>query len=315
MPVSSLNPPATPNPYRRRLHVLALLTACAVFPLIFVGQGVTSKEAGMAFPDWPTSNGHLLNPPGWLGQEDTLWEHGHRLIGWTVGMLAIATAVSGWSSGGAIRKLSAFTLLAIIVQGLLGGFRVIEISTAFAMIHGILGQLCFCLAATTALITSRGWIEHREPHPIRAAIFLRKLCTAGTAAVMVQLLLGAGQRHFACTYSLVFHILWAIVVAFVLGWIALWLMGHDGGRSTLARLGRIIAALTAVQLLLGGLTFVVTTMMGTATSPLMEWLIPTVHSAVGALILAFMVLTTACTHRMVSPELELDGMEAASPTA
>ncbi len=267
----------------------------------------------MAFPDWPTSDGYFVNPPGWFGQEHTRWEHGHRLIGWTVGMLAIATAAAAWSSGGVVRTIAILTLFAIGIQGVLGGIRVNEISTAFAMIHGILGQVCLSLAATTALITSRVWVECRRPDPIRAAAFLRKLCAAGTVAVFVQLLLGAGQRHFACTYSLVFHVLWAIVVAFVLGWIALWLMGHQGGRHLLSRLGCVIAALTAVQLLLGGLTFVVTAMVSAAFSPLVEWLVPTIHSAVGALMLACMVLTTACAHRMVRPELELDGMEAALP--
>ena len=45
--------------------MLAIAVACAVFPLIFVGAGVTSKDAGMAYADWPTSAGHLVNPPAW----------------------------------------------------------------------------------------------------------------------------------------------------------------------------------------------------------------------------------------------------------
>ncbi len=60
----------------RLLHGIALATACAVFPLILVGAGVTSKDAGMAYPDWPTSGGHLVNPTAWWQQSDTRWEHG-----------------------------------------------------------------------------------------------------------------------------------------------------------------------------------------------------------------------------------------------
>ncbi|MCH7924524.1 MAG: hypothetical protein IIC51_03210 [Planctomycetes bacterium] len=65
----------------RALSVAAILTACAILPLVFVGAGVTSTDSGMAYKDWPTSAGHLVNPPSWWQADDTRWEHGHRLLG------------------------------------------------------------------------------------------------------------------------------------------------------------------------------------------------------------------------------------------
>ena len=65
-------------PYRRTLHIAAMITALAIFPLVFTGAGVTSKEAGMAYPDWPKSDGHLLNPPRWWHFDHTRWEHTDR---------------------------------------------------------------------------------------------------------------------------------------------------------------------------------------------------------------------------------------------
>ena len=138
----SLQGPA--DEYSRGSHRIALLAACAVLPLILVGAGVTSKGAGMAFPDWPTSSGHLVNPPAWWQGDHTRWEHGHRLLGWVVGFLAIVLACSSWRRGGSMRLLGVGALLAIILQGVFGGLRVTEISTAWAVVHGVWGQVCFC---------------------------------------------------------------------------------------------------------------------------------------------------------------------------
>ena len=110
--------------YGRRSHFLATLTACAVFPLVLVGAGVTSKDAGMAYPDGFVSNGHLVtNPPGWWASDDTRWEHGHRLLGRAVGLLAIAQVIVCWRRSRALRVASVVTLLMIMTQGLLGAMQ------------------------------------------------------------------------------------------------------------------------------------------------------------------------------------------------
>src|SRR4051812_50212099 len=80
--------------YNRPLHLLAVLTACATFPLIFMGGLVTSHQAGMSVPDWPNSWGYnmfLFPPRLWIG--GILYEHTHRLMATVVGMLAIALTV------------------------------------------------------------------------------------------------------------------------------------------------------------------------------------------------------------------------------
>ncbi len=56
--------------YHPALHTIALLTACATFPLIFMGGLVTSHQAGMSVPDWPNSYGYnmfLFPPRLWIG--------------------------------------------------------------------------------------------------------------------------------------------------------------------------------------------------------------------------------------------------------
>src|ERR1700683_802934 len=82
------------SPWLRRI---ALLTAVATFPLIFMGGLVTSHHAGMSVPDWPNSWGYNMftfPPSKWVG--GILFEHTHRLAGAGVGLLALITAVMAW---------------------------------------------------------------------------------------------------------------------------------------------------------------------------------------------------------------------------
>jgi len=288
-------------------RLLSRLTAAAVFPLLFVGAGVTSKDAGMAFPDWPTSDGHYINPPNWLDGEQTLWEHGHRLIGWTVGLLAIATAVVGLRRGGWAARLSLGTLLAIIVQGLLGGLRIRQDSTALAMVHGIWGQACFGLACGTAMLAARSWAQESGRFQVRAVGLLRRLCVAVAVALGLQLVLGALYRHFALNGALVLHVLWAMIVALLIAWEAMWLIGQHPSSHALGRLSRAIAALIVAQLLLGGAALV-PTVMGMQSTGWTAWAIPSAHVAVGALLLACSVLIAMCTFHMLreAPEQALE---------
>ncbi|MCO6438421.1 MAG: hypothetical protein J5J06_15130 [Phycisphaerae bacterium] len=284
---------------RAALHVAAVVLAVLVFPLLFVGAGVTSKGAGMAYPDWPTSGGHLLNPPGWWVVEATRWEHGHRLIGWTVGMTAIIVAALGHRMGGVLRVLGWTTLGAIIIQGILGGMRVWEVSTLLAMIHGVFGQACFCLAACTALVSSRAWSEERDGQRADAAGFLRGLSTLAAVATFIQLLTGALLRHFLNNAALVVHLFWALVVMILVGWVGIWLAGSFSRASALGKAGRALGVLLAIQVVLGVATFIV--IFGGVTDwPLLAWLLPTAHTAVGALLLMTTVVTRAAVGRMIA---------------
>lgn len=287
--------------YPKWAHRMALATACLLPLLLFVGAGVTSKGAGMAFPDWPTSNAHLLNPPGWLQQDDKLWEHGHRLVGWVIGMLATAMMVLSWRCGGLVRKVTVAAFLAIGVQGVMGGLRVIQVSTLLAMLHGIWGQVCFCLVATAALVTSRAW--HRDGGALRVPHggVLQKACLLSVGCVFLQLVLGGALRHFALEAALVAHLLWAMIVALVVGWVVLWLIGQHPFSHVIGKLAWGLGGLTACQLLLGGAAWIFT-VMGRAPSPLLEWFIPSLHVVVGALILALTVLLSMCSFHMFRRE-------------
>src|SRR5437762_6001528 len=75
------------------LNRFAWFTAVATLLLICSGGMVTSKGVGLAVPDWPTTFGYnmfLFPASKWIG--GIFFEHTHRLIASTVGLLTIILA-------------------------------------------------------------------------------------------------------------------------------------------------------------------------------------------------------------------------------
>src|SRR5947199_7520121 len=103
----------------RGIHRLAAATAAATFVLLFVGGLVTSTGSGLAVPDWPLSFGQVF-PPMVGG---VLFEHGHRLVAALVGCLTLALMVllTQWESRIWVRWLARGAVLAVLLQGTLGG--------------------------------------------------------------------------------------------------------------------------------------------------------------------------------------------------
>src|SRR5882762_10636310 len=126
----------------RALHRFALLVACATFFLIIAGALVTSHDAGLATPDWPLSNGQFF--PRMVG--NLFWEHGHRLIASTVGLLTIALNVYLYKREPRrwVRRLGLVALGTVIAQGLLGGLTVkLMLPLAVSSAHATLAQPFF----------------------------------------------------------------------------------------------------------------------------------------------------------------------------
>src|SRR5204863_10129350 len=173
------------------LHGFAVLTAGATFVLLFVGGLVTSTGSGLAVPDWPLSFGMVLPPM----RGGVLFEHGHRLAAALVGCLTVVLAL--WTVVGeprpGVRALGLTALLAVILQGVLGGVTVLyKLPLAVSVTHACLAQAFFCLTVALATVTGREWGRSR---PQTAAPGMSGLAAAATAVVFVQLVLGALMRH------------------------------------------------------------------------------------------------------------------------
>ena len=185
--------------YQPGLHRIALLTAGATFPLIFMGGLVTSHQAGMSVPDWPNSYGYnmfLFPPRLWIG--GILYEHTHRLMASVVGLLSIVLAAWAWKYEPRrwVRWLAMSVLGAVILQGVLGGLRVVFVKLDLAIVHACLAQAFFCLAALMACVTSRWWIE-AEHQPATPSRFVAvRLASIVAGVIYLQLVAGAVMRHY-----------------------------------------------------------------------------------------------------------------------
>ncbi len=178
--------------FNRPLHRYALVTAGCTFILVLAGSLVTSTGSGLSVPDWPLSFGKFF-PPMVGG---VLYEHGHRMIAGTVGIMTIGLAVfiqlseiRRW-----VKILAWVSVGAVLVQAVLGGVTVLmHLPPAVSVAHAGLAQLFLCLNVSLALVTSKSWIWDRParlaPNP------LRNLLPWAVGAVYLQILLGAIMRH------------------------------------------------------------------------------------------------------------------------
>src|SRR5437667_6640559 len=178
------------------LHRFAkFLVACTVL-LILAGSLVTSHDAGLSVPDWPTSYGwNMFTFPASMWVANILYEHGHRLIASTVGFLTIILAVWLWLSEPRrwMKWLGVGALGAVIAQGVLGGLTVMfflpaPISTA----HAGLAEIFFCITVAIALFTSPRWIDGGR---LVDDAGLRTFATTTTILIYCQILVGATMRH------------------------------------------------------------------------------------------------------------------------
>ncbi|MEO8349146.1 MAG: COX15/CtaA family protein [Acidobacteriota bacterium] len=278
--------PAVPASRSRALHRFAVLTAVSTLVLIVAGGLVTSTESGLSVPDWPLSYGKLM-PPMVGG---VFYEHGHRMVATTVGILTVILAI--WlarsDSRRSVKRLGLLAVAAVIAQGVLGGLTVLYLlPTPVSVAHACLAQAFFCLVVAIAVVTSPRW----QPASGRLGAASR-LAALTAGAVFVQLVIGAVMRHtksglaipdFPLSYGRVVppldsfpvaiafaHRAWALAVA-VLAFAA----ASAASRSGLRRTGVFLGSLVLVQIALGAATV----LSGKAVA------ITTAHVAIGALLL------------------------------
>ena len=304
----------------RWLHRFSVFTAGATLFLIFAGAMVSSTGSGLAVPDWPLSYG-MLFPPMVGG---IFYEHGHRMVAAFVGVLTTALAIWLWRREERrwLRILGVTALAAVVLQGLLGGLTVLYLlPTWISVSHACLAQAFFCLTVGIALFTSAGWRAAAEPISETGGAPLKWLAAAGTAAVFIQLVLGAMMRHtgsglaipdFPLSFGRLIppfseltvdatdpfpvsietyrarvaihfaHRAWAVVVSGVLVWTACRVLRAHGARPELTTPSVALLALLFVQLALGALVI----WTGRAVT------VTTMHVVVGAVALATSLVLT-----------------------
>ncbi|MFV1965138.1 MAG: heme A synthase [Pirellulaceae bacterium] len=231
---------------------------------------MTTYDAGMAVPDWPSTYGYNLFLYPWttwvFGPWDLFLEHGHRLLGALAGFLTIAflLAVVRFDPRPWMRKAAILALVLVILQGCLGGFRVILDDRQLAMLHGCAGPAFFAYCVAMAVFTSPVWREaaHAQSHP-RAARWQR-IAISATLFAYAQLVLGALLRHIPVTatprafnITLILHLATAGILSVHMLLIGLTL-GRCRDKRPLQRSANQLVLLFIVQLVLGVSNWVVT---------------------------------------------------------
>ncbi len=328
-------------------HRLAVALALVTFPLIWVGGLVTTYDAGMAVPDWPGTYGYnLLRYPWqtWLaGPWDLFIEHGHRLLGAAAGLLAIAlVAVVLLVDRRRWLVAASFGALAlVIVQGVLGGARVLFDERLVALVHGCVGPVFFAYLAALVVATSRWW-QQAPTLEIAGGWRLVRAAWINVGLAYVQLVLGAVIRHIPLIAApgvfraaLVFHLIVAAALT-------LHVLVHGARCRRLPReirglraFASLLALLVVAQIVLGGATYVAKyafpAWLGDYSfaanfvvqeKGLVQSLITTAHVANGSLILFVATIVAVRATRLVPngaalarPELWQTGMSASRGAA
>jgi cytochrome c oxidase assembly protein subunit 15 len=295
--------------YRPGLHRYALLVAASTFVLIFAGGLVTSTGSGLAVPDWPLSFGQVF--PEMTG--GVLFEHGHRMVAATVGMMTIGLFVWALSSHArkSVKVLAGCALAAVVIQGLLGGLTVLmKLPPAVSVAHASLAQLFLCSTVALAVMTGPGW----DARPLKKSsnqesVPLTTLGLAATVTVFGQLVLGAVMRHtnaglaipdFPLAFGKIIpplntatvqihfaHRVWAVVVCGVVGLLAMLIVRRRRREPRFYWPAFSLLGLLVTQVTLGGLTV----LLKRAVVP------TTLHVLVGGMILAFTFLITMKLYR------------------
>jgi cytochrome c oxidase assembly protein subunit 15 len=297
---------AIPATYNRAHHAFAMFTACATLVVITAGALVTSNDAGLSVPDWPTSFGYLVKVPHFVG--GIRYEWSHRMVAGTLVTLTLAIALwtllverRRW-----LRWLAVGAFCTVIAQATLGGLTVLFFQPPWlSTAHATVAQTFFCIAVSIALFTGRKWVEEQprvEFDSRRPSLF--KLTLLSILVLYVQLILGGMFRHHGMSWWP--HVLNAVLVSFVLAWTAIRAISGYSNVEAVRRPAIVMLSLLIVQLCLGFTAFLTRVAWGrSAVQPELPMVASTVaHVAVGALLLATAVVLAIQVWRHVPVAFE-----------
>ena len=315
--------------FKLGLFLYCLFALVSITLLLFAGGFTTSIKAGMAFLDWPLSNGSI-NPKGWLTETDKFAEHSHRLLGMQIGLISMGLVL--WTflreSRAWVRKM-AWALLALVVfQGLLGGARVLfdQLNTMaesnllaqfFLVAHACGAMLVLTLLVSITFACSKSWITNQYAFPEDSEKdSLKRLAWIAYLATFVQIFMGAVMRHadaglaiarfplandssllptywnFAVSIHFA-HRVGALILTVLLVYFVWRLLKHRALDKLFFRFPILISVILSLQVYLGALT------IWTAKNPYSA----TMHHLVGAFLLATVWGITFILSRNRAPEM------------
>lgn len=304
--------PETPD--MRRRYLFSLLTLFFTIVLLSWGAVVTSIEAGLAVPDWPTSFDSMdpINPlPDWYKIPAVLAEHGHRLMGMLVGACTLILALWTWFTEPRkwMKQLALGALALVIIQGILGGLRVVWISLDLAVIHACVAQLYMATLAALALFTSVPWLrgeavleENEETKTLRRTVMMT------AAGIYVQIILGALLRHPGSGSDMLLATVHMLGAAAVFGLIFITIKGAknaDPEKTIVSKFAHGLAGILTLQIILGFTAFFVIIQEANTGRSVAQVVLNTSHMVVGALLFTCSVMLVLLAARYKAADVKV----------
>jgi heme A synthase len=254
---ASATPPLAANT-RGPLRLAIVLLALTIITIL-KGALTTSTGSGMAYPDWPLSDGQLMPESSYTTLAGFL-EHFHRLFATSAGLVALAIAL--WLHLGRLADRAARVTAwgggcLLLVQGIVGGTGVLKNLPAITSVtHGTLAQLTLATFAWLAYQLSE---RHRRTPPATSAPpgSGRRLMLFALGVLVVQTVIGALARHTNSPHALWTHVGNAFVVFLVASIASAFAIGRLGDTPGIKGIARSIVWLLIAQIALGFVALVV----------------------------------------------------------
>ncbi|MGC2421303.1 MAG: COX15/CtaA family protein [Candidatus Acidiferrales bacterium] len=283
----------------RGVYRFAVATSIATVLLLMAGALVTNNNAGDSVPDWPLAYGRLI-PPLVGGIR---FEYSHRVLAGIVSIMTLVLAI--WlarvEQRPMARRLGWTALALVIAQGVLGGIRVLVGYPAFsATAHAALAQIFFIVVAGLSLYLSPWWQRDLKQFEDSGSPSLRALAIATTAAIFVQIVLGAAFRHGAI--GAMPHFVGAGVVTALVVWTGIAAKRRFGQVRDLRRSVILLHASFGIQILLGiAAWWVMFTPSGLRQPEALYVALTVAHVLGGAFLLGASVILTLVCSRLIRP--------------
>ena len=283
--------------YHPGVHKFALFVFCWTILLLVAGALVTSNDAALAVPDWPTSYG-TFTPPMYGG---IFYEHSHRLVAGALGIFLIIEAIVIWRYEER-RWLRWFALAAVggvVAQAILGGQVVIQLLHYWLpVLHACFAQIMFGAILSLAVFTSKWWTDDRPMLEDRGGLSIHAIAIVNAVVTFLQVFLGAGFRHQ--DMPIWPHMMGALVVLGVMIWTAAMLRRRFDASSELTFGRTLLHSMVGTQILLGGAAYWSRLVTQDAPQPMPVMVVLTVvHTVFGALVFASSILVVLMCYRLV----------------
>src|SRR5271154_185368 len=286
--------------YHRGVHRFAVFVVCWTIFLFVAGALVTSQDAALSVPDWPSTFGTLL--PSWMQLNGgAFFEHSHRVIAGVMGVLTLILAIAIWVKEERVwlRWFAAIAVGGVVVQAILGGQVVIQLLHYWLpVIHACFAEIVFAAVLSIAVFTSRWWVSERPQLRDSGSPSMRTVATVNAEMIFLQVILGAGFRH---QYLPIWpNMAGALVGLGVVIWTAIVLRRRFGNSRELSTARVLLHAIVGTQILLGLAAYWsrLTTAEAAQPMPVMVWL-TVIHTVFGAILFAFSVLIVLLCYRLI----------------